>query len=122
MNNTPLTIVLIGLIATVSFAVIIYWHVATKGTWRKWPAGRSLMGLLGIIAVGFGYGVMNQLIGPYPAKAYISFFLYLAFIGALILIGFTIRKELATGRRRSLDTHTGPIDITVAEEQDSSHD
>lgn len=127
--QTPLiNSLLLGLISLTAFIVIFYWHGATRGTWKHWPAGRSLMGLLGIIAVGFGYGVVNALIGPagYPGKPVIGFALYFVFVGAIIFIGATIRKEIRRGRskeRHPSNPPTGTIDITVAtEEKEPSHD
>lgn len=127
--QTPLiNSLLLGLISLAAFTVIFYWHGATRGTWKHWPAGRSLMGLLGIIAVGFGYGVINALIGPdgYAAKPFIGFSLYFVFIGAIIFIGITIRKEILRGRsiqhHPSSHPNTGTIDITVATEKEPSHD
>lgn len=125
MQTPIINSLLLGLISLASFIVIAYWWVATKGTWRQWPAGRSLMGLLGIIAVGFGFGVINALIGVqgYPAKPYIGFALYVVFVGSIIFIGFTIRREMSRGR--SIEHHpasahptTGTIDITVATDTD----
>lgn len=117
----PVTAFLVGLTSAVSFTVIGYWHFATRGTWMKYSAGRSLMGLLGIIAVGFGYGFVNQFLGQYPARTFIGFFLYAAFIGAIIVIGFTIRKELIAGRKARRQPPTGPIRVTVAEETERTH-
>lgn len=126
--QTPLiNSLLLGLISLTAFIVIFYWHGATSGTWKKWPAGRSLMGLLGIIAVGFAYGVVNALIGPdgYPGKGIISFGLYLIFVGAIIFIGTTIRKEILRGRAKEhhpSHPQTGTIDITVATDKETSND
>lgn len=130
MQTPIINILLTFLTSAVSFWVIIYWHLTTKGTWREWPAGRSLMGLLGIIAFGFGYGVINQIFGAegYPAKPYIGLALYLVFVGAIIFIGITIRKEMIRGKAKVKHPsnfeppHTGSIDITVATEKDESHE
>lgn len=125
--QTPLiNIILLGLTSLSAFIVIAYWWATTKGTWAKVPAGRSLMGLLAIIAIGFGYGTINVLIGRvgYPAKPYIGLALYALFIGSIIVIGFTIRKEMMIGRAKAAHPATKPaamapaapvlaIDITV---------
>lgn len=126
MNNELLSAVLLGLIPLVAGTVVIYWHTATRGTWRQWPAGRSLMGLLGIITVGFAYGVLNRFLGQYPARFAIAVALYALFIGAIIFIGLTIRKELRRGQsiqhHPSNQPNTGTIDITVATDKEPSHD
>ena len=126
MNNELLSAVLLGIIPLTAGTVVVYWHFATKGTWRQWPAGRSLMGLLGIITVGFSYGVVNRFLGAYPAKFAVAVALYALFIGAIIFIGWTIRREMKRGQ--SMDQHpsshppTGTIDITVANDKEPSHD
>lgn len=128
MQTPFINSLLLGLIALAATVVIIYWHTGTRGTWWHWPAGRSLMGLLGIIAVGFGFGTINTLIGVqgYAAKPYIGFLLYFTFVGAIIFIGFTIRREMRRGQ--SMNHHpsnhpnTGTIDITVATEKEPSND
>jgi drug/metabolite transporter (DMT)-like permease len=123
--NTYLTTILLGIIAAVAAWVIIYWHVATKGTWKEWPAGRSLMGLLGIIAVGFGYGVFNRLLGPWPGQPVTSMVLYAAFVWAIIFIGHTIRKEMRSGKARSstkFPIHTGPVTVVVASKNEETPD
>lgn len=115
MTN-PLNMILIGIVSLVAFETIIYWHRNTKGTWRDWPAGRSLMYLLLIIAFGFGYGVINQMLGAYPARAIIGVVLYVLFIGALIVIRCTIHAEMRRGKKRlqAKANATGPVIITVA--------
>jgi len=108
---------LLGVISVVAGWVAIYWHIATKGTWREWPAGQSLMGLLSIITVGFGYGVINRFIGQWAGRSIVSLILYALFVGAIIWIGLTVRKEMRRGKARIRDkypTHTGPVTVTVA--------
>lgn len=117
MNNELISAILLGIIPLVAGTVCIYWHVATKGTWRQWPAGRSLMGLLAIITVGFGYGVVNRFLGPYAAKYAVAVGLYALFVGALVFIGLTIRKEMRSGKAKSTakyPIHTGPVTVIVA--------
>jgi hypothetical protein len=108
---------LLGIISLVAGWVALYWHLATKGTWREWPAGQSLMGLLGIITVGFGFGVVNRFLGQYPGRQVIGILLYAAFVGAIIWIGLTVRKEMRNGKQRlrgKCPTQTGPVTVTVA--------
>lgn len=119
MTTTLLNVILISVVSLIAFETIVYWHVNTKGTWKNWPAGRSLMYLLLIIAFGFGFGVFNQFLGNYPLKPHIGFILYILFIGALIVIRLTIRAEMRRGKNRlktTLPTSDTPIDVTVATE------
>lgn len=121
-----LNAVLVGVVSLIAFETIIYWHRSTKGTWRNWPAGRSLMYLLTIIATGFGYGVINQFLGQYEGRALIGLLLYILFIGALIVIRLTIRAEMRRGQNRlktTLPTSDTPVDVTVAtENKEHGHD
>lgn len=116
IGNLIVTALLLS-IFFISTTVILYWHISTRGTWRQWPAGRSLMGLLAIIAAGFGMGGVNRLLGDYAAKQPILAAVYAAFAVALIIIGFTIHKELALGRARILakaPAATGPVAVIIA--------
>jgi hypothetical protein len=125
MNNEMLSAVLLGAVTLAASWVIVYWHLATKGTWREWPAGRSLMGLLGIIAVGFGFGVVNRIIPMPLGKTIVGVGLYALFVGSIIFIGLTIRKELSIGRSKEhhpAHPDTGTIDITVATDKESPND
>lgn len=113
-----ITAVLLLGISLIASTVIGYWHGVTRGTWRQWPAGQSLMALLVIIAVGFGFGGVNRFLGDYAAKDFILIALYTTFAAALVIIGLTIRKEMHDGKER-LRQHkpkdpTGPVIITVA--------
>lgn len=117
MNNELVSAILLGIIPLTSGIVSVYWHLATRGTWRNWPAGRSLMALLLIITAGFTYGVINRFLGAYPARYAIAVGLYALFVGAIIFIGLTIRKEMRLGKQRLTSKsppHTGPVTVTVA--------
>lgn len=127
MTNELFSAILLTIISITATVVVIYWHVATGGTWRQWPAGRSLMGLLGIIAVGFGFGVVNRFLGAYPAKYAVAVLLYALFVGAIIFIGLTIRKETIRGKAKANHPSVPPpvagnVDMTVATEKEEAHD
>lgn len=77
---------------------IFYWHISTKGAWRKWPAGRSLMSLLAIICIGYCWRVVNRLVPDYALEEPLLGMLYICFSIALIRISRTIRKELAAAK------------------------
>ena len=117
--------VLLGIISLVAGWVAAYWHLATKGTWRDWPAGQSLMGLLSIITVGFAFGVFNRLAGQYWGRSVVGIILYALFVGAIIWIGLTIRKEMRRGKQRTRSkypTHTGPVTVVVASKNEEKTD
>ena len=121
MTQPLINVIFIGIVSGLALETVIYWHRSTKGTWKQWPAGRSLMYLLLIIGVGFGYGIINQFLGQYAARPFVGFGLYLLFIAALIIIRLTIRAEMRRGQRKlqtKLPTTTGPVDITVATENE----
>jgi hypothetical protein len=115
---SQLSFILLALIPLSSGTVIAYWWWATRGTWVRYPAGRSLMGLLSIIFVGFGYGVTNRIFGDYPGRPIVAFVMYVLFVAAIIAIGFTIRAEMRAGKRhlkKKHPLHTGPLTVPVAE-------
>jgi hypothetical protein len=123
--NSYITTILLGIISAVATWVIAYWHITTKGTWKEWPAGRSLMGMLGIISVGFGYGVINRFLGEWPGRAAFSMVLYALFVWAIVWIGLTIRKEMRFGKKRlnnKFPIHTGPVTVVVATKNEEKHD
>ena len=122
MTAPLINVIFIGIVSAIAFETVIYWHRGTRGTWRDWPAGRSLMYLLLIIAFGFGYGIINQFMGQYAARSFVGFGLYLLFIAALIIIRLTIRKELRTGRSKAAHPSIPTVDITVATEKEPSHE
>lgn len=113
---TPFNVFMIGVVALLALETIVYWHRASKGNWKLWPAGRSMMVMLAIIGVAFAFGVVNNTIGPYEARPYVGTFLYSLFIAALILIRITIRKEMLIGKaidREEAGPVTGPVVVTV---------
>lgn len=126
MTQPLLNVILIAMVSGIALETVVYWHRKTRGTWRDWPAGRSLMYLLLIIGIGFGYGVVNQFFGQYPARPLIGFGLYIGFIAALVIIRFTIRAEMRSGERRHLKTvlptEDGARQVVVASENDIEGD
>lgn len=80
---------------------IIYWHIATKGAWRQWPAGRSLMSLLAIICIGYAWRIVNRLTPDYALEEPLLGMLYVCFSISLIRIARTIRRELAAGKTKA---------------------
>lgn len=120
MTLLPINGWLMMIVSLTALAVIIYWWVATRGSWMEWPAGRALMGLLGIIVIISGWAAMNTLWlkGPYPGKAHLYFALYAALEVSLLIIGITIKREMRRGRERrrqvKRDKQTGPITVVVA--------
>lgn len=123
---TIITTSLLLLIFVLSVTVITYWHLATHGTWRKWPAGQSLMALLTIIALGFGWGGVNRLLGDYALKQPILLVLYGLFAVGIAMIGVTIHKEMAAGKERQAakapEEQTGLITIVVATTNEENTD
>ena len=120
MNDLYMAITILKLTASAfAFVVILYWHLSTKGTWKDWPAGRSLMALLAIIAVGYAWRGVNRLVGDYPLEEPLLLVLYCAIVLALAQIGLTIRRELRAGRARVITSespadNTGPVAIILA--------
>ena len=120
MTLTPLNALVIALLGPLALAVMFYWHRATKGSWKLWPAGRSLMTLLGVIVIITVNAAVNVMLPRYPGKVELYFGLYLLLLAALIHIGFTIRAEMRAGKARLLEKRphspSGPVTVTVATE------
>jgi cation transport ATPase len=119
----PLNGIFMLIVSGTAIAVMAYWWIATKGSWMDWPAGRSLMGLLLIIAVISGWAGLNTTILPsrYDGKILSYFALYAALEAALVVIGVTIRREMKRGAERARKKlqekpHTGPVTVVVASE------
>lgn len=119
MTLLPLNGIFMLAVAFTAIAVMSYWWIVTRGSWMHWPAGRSLMGLLLIIAGISGWAGINTLILPprYEGKIISYFVLYAVLELALIVIGVTIHKEMKRGKarlKRKNPSHTGPVTVTVA--------
>ncbi|ALY10574.1 hypothetical protein FDH86_gp039 [Arthrobacter phage Tank] len=112
----PLNALVIALVGALTLAVMIYWHVSTKGTWKKWPAGQSLMLLLGIITVITFNAAANILLPSYWGKIELYFGLYGLLLFAIAFIGWTIRREMRRGKARLREKHpkSGPVTVIVA--------
>lgn len=98
--ETIIIATLLFIIGGTAATVVAYWHFTTKGSWKQWPAGQSLMALLIIIGVGHGWGGANRLLGDYALKQPILMCLYAVFALALVRIGITIHKEMVAGRAK----------------------
>lgn len=105
-----------------ALAVIIYWWIATRGSWMHWPAGWSLMGLLAIISIISGWAGLNTFVLPprYDLKIPSYFVLYGLLEFALIAIGTTVHREMRRGKARQVQKSkngkapTGPVTVIVA--------
>lgn len=101
--------VVLGLTSLLALSIMAYWWITTRGGWWDWLAGRSLMGLLAILAALTGNSALNSFFFPgpngYPGKSIISIGLYAIFVVALAVIGLTIRRELLRGRTRQIRKH-----------------
>lgn len=125
MTLTTLNGLLMFAVALVAAADMVYWWVKTRGTWRQWPAGRSLMGLLFIIVLISGWAGLNTSVFPkaYAWKSESYALLYLLLFTALLVIGFTIRSEMRKGKAPlySKDpAQTGPVKVILASTNEES--
>lgn len=126
MTLLPLNAAVIGLVALVTLGLMAYWHFRTRGSWKEWPAGRSLMQLFAVIFILTGNAAINILVPPYPWKIHLYFGLYILLFVALIRIGFTIRSEMRKGLAREAAAakkpKTGPVTVVVASENKEAAD
>lgn len=102
MGLQPINVVLIGSVTLAAASVMAYWWVKTRGTWWRWPAGRSLMALLGIITAITGNAVIHSVIRFPPEVKTITYsILYVMMLSSISLIGGTIRAEMIRGQQRN---------------------
>lgn len=57
-----LALVLVGLGNCLLFMVV--YHLKTRGSWRRYPMGRHLMGFIGALTVPFALMAWAMLVGP----------------------------------------------------------
>lgn len=116
----PLNGIFMFTVSATAIAVMAYWWIVTRGSWMQWPAGRSLMGLLAIIALITAWAGLNTLVLPprYDFKIISYFVLYGIFEAALLVILATIHREMKRGaarlRAKKPANPTGPVIVTVA--------
>lgn len=89
--------VLIGLVALTTAAVMLVWHVRSRGTWRHYVPGRAVMGLFAIIVAITTMATVSTITGPFPARPYIYAALYLILEASVLGVGLAI---LTTPRTR----------------------
>ena len=110
MNLIPLNGLLFGLVAATTVMVMASWWISTGGAWMRWPAGRSLMGLLAIIALITVNATLSVALGPaYPAKPLVYTVMYLLLWAAVLVIGATImRVQRAANEKRKTTAPAEP--------------
>lgn len=81
---------LVTLIFLETVAVMVMWERLTGGGWRRWPAGRSLMGLLACIAGITGLAATALWIPGRQSDSLLFSFAYLSLVIALFHVGRTI--------------------------------
>ena len=101
---TPVNAVIIAAVAVTTLAVMIAWHVRSRGAWRHYPAGRSVMTLLGIQFVILANAAVSSLVGPYPGKALVYAALYLFLEAAVVGVGLSILMAPRARRQSPKET------------------
>lgn len=93
MIYQPLTGVLIGGAMLQTFVIMIVWHCVTRGAWFKFPAGRVLMGLLGIMLAILVLATTSSFYPMLPFRAELYVVLYTILNISLAILGVTIVRE-----------------------------
>lgn len=96
---TATNAVIITIVAVTTLAVMIAWHVRSRGAWWRYPAGQSVMGLLAIQFVILANAAFSTLYGPYDARALVYVVLYLVLELAIIGVGISILSASRSRRR-----------------------
>lgn len=92
MTIQPLTGILMAVEFFSVLIVMIGWHVLTRGSWRHWAAGVSLMGLLATIAAITALASVSSFFPMFPGRALAYIILYSLLIVTTWLIGWAIYR------------------------------
>ena len=119
--------VLIGAVSLVTASIMIYWHRASRGNWRRHDSGRALMKLLAIIFFITANAAVQWSLTwlPLEVRAWFYFGLYIVFILALLGVGRTIRSEVRRGQRSTEPLHkeaAGDVVHIARIAQEESHE
>ncbi|OIH81970.1 hypothetical protein BLJ79_21670 [Arthrobacter sp. UCD-GKA] len=93
MTIQPLTGILMAVALTETVVVMIGWHRMTNGAWTGFPAGRVLMGLLGVLAAILTLATISSWLPGFPGRPWIYVGLYMSLIVVLGWLGWTIFRE-----------------------------
>lgn len=77
--------------------VMVLWGLSAP--WWRWPAGRSIMGLLGCIALLCGLAALSWAFGRYPGRELVYAGGYVLLILAIAGVGVTVVWAQMRGRR-----------------------
>ena len=93
MTIQPWTGLLIGLAMLQTLVIMIGWHGVTYGAWARFPAGRVLMSLLGIMWAILTLATVSSFFPFFPGRPWIYLTLYAILNVALTALGVTIIRE-----------------------------
>ena len=93
MTIQPWTGLLIGLAMLQTLVIMIGWHRVTHGAWARFPAGRVLMSLLGIMWAILVLATASSFFPAFPGRPWIYLTLYAILNVALTALGVTIIRE-----------------------------
>lgn len=99
MTIQPWTAILIGAALVQSIVIMVMWHGVTDGGWRRFPAGRVLMVLLGVIAAILTLATASSFFPVFPGRAWAYISLYVALNITLAWLGQTIITEQIRNQR-----------------------
>lgn len=97
MTIQPLTGILIGAVFLVTVVVMVGWHVLSGGVWRRWAAGRAIMGLLATQSAITLLATASSFFPGFPGRAAIYIAVYFLLIFSMGWVGWTIWSEHAKG-------------------------
>lgn len=93
MTIQPWTGLLIGLAMFQTIIIMVGWHGVTQGAWSRFPAGRVLMGLLGIMWAILTLATASSFFPAFTGRPWVYLALYLILNVALTALGYTIIRE-----------------------------
>ena len=98
MTIQPLTGILIGTALLETLVVMLGWHWITRGGWQGFPAGRVLMGLLGVQSAILTLAAASSFFPGFTGRPYVYIALYVVLIIAVGRLGYTIFTEQRSHR------------------------
>jgi hypothetical protein len=90
MTIQPLTGILIAIVLALTIVTMGVWHYLSRGAWKHYAAGKSLMSLLGVQTAILTLAAATSWFGEFPGRPWAYIIVYLLLIGAQARIAWTI--------------------------------
>lgn len=99
---------LLGLATLQTLVIMISWHFITRAQWRRFPAGRVLMGLLAVMGAILTLSMASAVYPAWPWFGWLFIAGYTLLNIALSFLGYTIIREQRRHVKRYEDREEKP--------------